>query len=137
MVVWFTIELLLSSYRRFHWCWNIFGLLTLGLAIPTAIYMINDLWNTDCGPWENRGFLCYSTIFNVSFILLIVAMVAMLFNLIWNLVHRRRLNERDPKYAGIPQQNVPTEAVIVNEPVMVQETVVVNEIRAPVEDRIV
>ena len=137
MVLWFSVELFLSSHRRFHFCWNIFGLLTLGLAIPTAIYMINDLYDTDCGPWENRGFKCYSTIFNVSFILLIVAMVAMLFNLIYNLIYRKKLNERDPKYSNIPQQNVPTEAVIVNEPVIINEPVIVNEgIRAPVEDRI-
>jgi len=108
-------------------------LLVLGLAIPTAIYLINDLYNTDCQTWENRGFKCYSSIFNISFILLIVAMVLMLANLIWNLVRRRRLNEQDPKYSNIPQQNVATEPIIVNE---VRE-VVVNEVRAPSENRIV
>lgn len=132
MVLWFIIELLLVSYRKFNLIASIMDLLVLGLAIPTAIYLINDLYNTDCQTWENRGFKCYSSIFNVSFILLICAMVAMLFNFLWNLIRRKRLNEKDPKYSNIPQQKVPTEPVVVNE---VRE-VVVNEVRAPSENRI-
>jgi len=132
MVLWFIIELLLVSYRKFNIIASIMDLLVLGLAIPTAIYLINDLYNTDCQTWENRGFQCYSSIFNISFILLIVAMVLMLINLIWNLVRRKRLNEKDPKYSNIPQQKVPTEPVVVNE---VRE-VIVNEVRAPSENRI-
>jgi len=133
MVLWFIIELLLVSYRKFNIGATIMDVLLLGFSIPTAIYLINDLYNTDCRTWESRGFKCYSTIFNVSFILLICAMVAMLANIIWNLVRRKRLNEKDPKYSNIPQQNVATEPIIVNE---APQVVQMAEVRAPSENRI-
>jgi len=123
-VLWLFIELLLSAYRRFHPCLNIIDLLLLGFAIPTAIYLINDLYNTDCGPWEARGFLCYGTIFNVSFILLICFMVALLVNLIWNLIKRRQLNDKPRKQRDIPpQEPIVTAPVVVNEAPMLAQPI--------------
>jgi len=118
MVVWAFLELFLAAKRKYPFILNIILILVLGLGIPTAIYQLSDIHDRTCNPitfpddngdlQQSNNTQCYQSLYNVSFILTIVAMVLLLAQLIYNVVRRKAINEEDPKYAGIPQGTNPT-----------------------------
>ena len=114
LVLWMLIEFLLIAYKRYYKILHIFEVLTLGLAIPTAIYMYADLQHTECGPWYRRGFLCYSSIFLVSFVVLILAMCSMFLNILINWSRRNSLVEKKVQFSSIPQNDIPVDTHHVN-----------------------
>jgi hypothetical protein len=114
MVVWVALELLLAAKRKYPFILNIILILVIGLGVPTAIYQLNDIHDRTCSDittpttFATQTTLCYQSLYNVSFILTIVAMVLLLAQLLYNIVRRKAINEEDPKYAGIPQATNPT-----------------------------
>jgi len=70
---------------------------------------LDDLKDIDCDEtFPSPTYRCYRSIFTVSWILLCVAMALLFFQLIYNFVRIRNINEEDVKYENIPQ-NVQTE----------------------------
>jgi len=113
MVVWVALELLLAAKRKYPFILNVILILVIGLGIPTAIYQLRDIHDRTCSTITTPGgtaqnTLCYQSLYNVSFILTIVAMVLLLAQLFYNIFRRKAINEEDPKYAGIPQGTNPT-----------------------------
>jgi len=128
MSLWLILELLLGAYRKYRFLLNIILLLVIGFGIPTAIYQLSDIHFTSCpndvfGQSSANGTnytVCYYSLFNVSFILTILAMLLLLMQLIYNIIFRKKINEKDPQYASIPNQSAPSEPAqqIVNQPVV-------------------
>lgn len=114
MVVWVVLELFLGAKRKYPCLLNIILALVIGLGVPTAIFQLKDIHNRSCSTittpstGANQQTLCYQSLYNVSFILTIVAMALLLFQFLYNIFRRKAINERDPKYAGIPQATNPT-----------------------------
>jgi len=121
LCLWLVLEVLLGAYRKYHFFFNIFIIALVGLAIPTAVYQWQDIEFTNCdrdvfGLNAASGMeysLCYFSLFNVSFILTIVVMLTLLAQLIFNVVNRNKINEKENKYANVPQQSAATEPVVV------------------------
>jgi len=110
MVLLAFIELFLTCYRKWLLALNIFYLFTVGMSIVAAIYIIRDIHRSDCDNIINNNdgangtvVSCNRSIFVVSFILMIVAIVLWAAQFIYNCLYRKRMNEEDPKYANIPQ----------------------------------
>jgi len=110
MVLLAFIELFLTCYRKWLLALNIFYLFTVGMGIVAAIFIIRDLHRSDCdnitGSNDGNGATvrnCNRSIFVVSFILMILAIVLWAAQFIYNCLCRKRMNEEDPRYANIPQ----------------------------------
>jgi len=83
----------------------------IGMGIVLAIYLLHDIHKTGCDQvfqnQNNSGInytQCFRSIFIISFILTIAAIIAWIAQLIYNIIFRKRMNEEDPRYANIPQQ---------------------------------
>ena len=115
LVVWFIIELILSARSRFPIFLNLIILLTIGLGIATAVYQMTDLHYTDCQDFADLSpffTVCYSTLYNISFIFTIITLLCLLLQFLLNLKNRKSLNEGKPekaKYDNVPQNSHPTE----------------------------
>jgi len=123
MCLWTAIELLLTTRRRFHIILNIFLIFTIALGAVTAGFMLADIHHSNCSDIRNRtnnpppsppypasgNYSCYRTIFNVSFILQIIALILFCFQFFYNLIIRKKMNQEDPGYANVPQQTVQTD----------------------------
>ena len=119
LCLWLILELTLGAYRKYPFLLNLVLLLVIGFGVPTAAYQMDDLHHTDCdrdvigqnSPSGSIYSVCYWSLFNVSFILTIVAMVLLLAQFVYNIINRKKINEKDPQYANIPQQSAATEPV--------------------------
>lgn len=117
LAVWFIIELILSARSRFPIFLNLIILLTIGLGIATAVYQMIDLHYTSCEDFVNGNLnpeftVCYSTLYNVSFIFTIITLLCLILQFLLNFKNRKSLNEGKPekaKYDNVPQNSHPTE----------------------------
>jgi len=123
LCLWLILELTLGAYRKYPVFLNLILLLVIGFGIPTAAYQMNDLHHTNCerdimaptglpsphSPTNAAWALCYHSLFNVSFIFTILAMVILLAQLAYNIIYRKQINEKAPQYSNINQQSAGTE----------------------------
>jgi len=119
MSLWLILELTLGAYRKYPVFLNIVLLLVIAFGIPTAVYQMDDIHFTNCdrdvfgaanASFNNVNYsVCYFSLFNVSFILTLLAMVLLLAQFIYNIINKKKINEKDPQYGTIPQTSHPTE----------------------------
>jgi len=104
VVVWTFLELLLTAKRKYPFILNITLIYGVCLGISLAIFQIRDIHNRTCsaitfanGSTSEKTF-CYQSLFDSSFVLMIVVVALLLFQLIYNIVRRRSMNEEDREW---------------------------------------
>jgi len=112
MVLFAFIEFCLTERNRWYLILNLLYIPIIGMGIVLAIFLLRDLHHFHCnhvkGSNDASGATitgCKRSIFDVSFIFTIVALVLWCLQFIYNCLYRKRMNENDPKYGNIPQQH--------------------------------
>jgi len=113
LCLWLILEITLGAYRKYPFLLNLILILVMLFGIPTAIFELRDLHHTSCSKNVNgQGVTaasgmhystCFNALYNLVFIFTIVAMGLLFMQLFYNVIFRRKINEKDPQYANIPQ----------------------------------